>query len=75
MGKGVTGGLWYAIYFVNSDSAVTMPRSAHQVWSCKRSTNEIFRGVCSCRTVRPPESARLTAHDPVTGEQVRYSAL
>jgi len=45
-------------------------RSAHRVWSCKSNAEEIFRGVCSCRTVRPPESVRLTAYDPVTGEQV-----
>lgn len=45
-------------------------RSAHRVWSCKNNTEEIFRGVCSCCTVRPPESVRLTAYDPVSGEQV-----
>ncbi|CAM9852836.1 unnamed protein product [Scytosiphon promiscuus] len=48
-------------------------RSAHRVWSCKRNTEEIFRGVCSCSTIRPPESVKLTAHDPVTGEQVRMT--
>lgn len=26
--------------------------------------------MCSCATVRPPESVRLTAYDPVTSEQV-----
>eukprot|EP00752_Nemacystus_decipiens_P007282 g6518.t1 len=45
-------------------------RSAQRVWSCKNNSEEIFRGVCSCTTARPPESVRLTAHDPVTGEQV-----
>ena len=45
-------------------------KSAHRVWSCKNSAEEIFRGVCSCNTIRPPESVRLTAYDPVSGEQV-----
>eukprot|EP00903_Cladosiphon_okamuranus_P008959 g8573.t1 len=45
-------------------------RSAHRVLSCKNNAEEIFRGVCSCYTVRPPESVRLTAYDPVSGEQV-----
>ena len=40
------------------------------MWSCENNAEEIFRGVCSCRTVRPPESVRLTAYDPVSGEQV-----
>ncbi|CBN77134.1 hypothetical protein Esi_0036_0099 [Ectocarpus siliculosus] len=48
-------------------------RSAHRVWSCKRDVEEIFRGVCTCRTVRPPESVRLTAYDPITGEQVQMT--
>ncbi|CAN0232174.1 unnamed protein product, partial [Ectocarpus sp. 12 AP-2014] len=34
---------------------------------------ETFRGVCTCRTVRPPESVRLTAYDPITGEQVQMT--
>lgn len=40
------------------------------MWSCKNNAEEIFRGVCSCRTVRSLESVRLEAYDPVTGEQV-----
>lgn len=50
-------------------------RSAHGVWSCKNNTGEIFRGVCSCKTVRPPESVRLTAYDPVAGEEVYMTIL
>ncbi|CAM9717536.1 unnamed protein product, partial [Ectocarpus sp. 13 AM-2016] len=48
-------------------------RSAHRVWSCKRDAEEIFRGVCTCRTVRPAESVRLTAYDSITGEQVQMT--
>lgn len=70
--------VYYAFFILFTTGVVTdfalallaSPRSAHEVWSCKRNTKEIFRGVCSCSTVRSPESARLTAYDPVTGEQV-----
>ncbi|CAM9271234.1 unnamed protein product, partial [Discosporangium mesarthrocarpum] len=44
------------------------------IWSFARGKEETFRGVCSCRTQRTPEKIRITAYDPITGEEIHLVA-